>query len=82
MYWISKYALSDGILKAVLERCSNDEAGGYIISDGKRKNGFVSCSKEYWHSDRKDAVTEADLMRKKEILRLQKRIDKLNKMEF
>lgn len=77
--WITKYALTKGIVKAEAEtegldrdvvRVTSGEYAGAILSRGG------------WCDSHEDAVAKAEDMRKKKILSLQLQIDRLTRMQF
>ena len=76
--WITKYALTDGIIEADAELCGLD-----IISaswdNGTRCNNFKG---EEWWSTKKNAIEKAEEMRQKKITSLKKQIEKLEGMRF
>lgn len=79
-FYITKYALSQGIKTAEAQECGDDmieergAAGGYT-------QYFHGEGKE-WHRSREAAVKRAEEMRKKKIESLFKQISKLEKMSF
>lgn len=76
--FISKYALSKGIIEVEAERY--DEQSVYV----KLPNAHVSSmfSGKNWHLTRKEAVDRAEAMRDAEIVRLEKKIQALKKLTF
>lgn len=76
--WITKYALTDGIIEADAEPCGLD-----VISaswdNGERCNNFKG--EEWWRS-KKIAIEVAEEMRQKKIESLKKQIKKLEGMRF
>lgn len=76
--WITKYALTDGIIEADAELCGLD-----IISaswdNGTRCNNFKG---EEWWSTKKNAIEKAEEMRQKKIASLKKQIKNLEGMRF
>ena len=76
--WITKYALTDGIIEADAELCGLD-----IISaswdNGARCNNFKG---EEWWSTKKNAIEKAEEMRQKKIASLKAQIEKLEEMSF
>lgn len=75
--YITKYALSDGILEKEAEEC--DRFPGMIITDdgahfhGEGKN---------WTRTKEAAVARAQEMKAKKIKSLKKQIEKLERMKF
>ena len=76
--WITKYALTDGIIEADAELCGLD-----IISaswdNGTKCGNFGS---EEWCGRKKSAVKKAEEMRQKKITSMKKQIEKLERMRF
>lgn len=74
--WITKYALTKGILEKEVEDCG----------DGMVKDSESYLPSYYhgtdWHKDKKSAVAKAEEMRIKKISSLEKQIKKLEKMNF
>ena len=75
--WITKYALSSGIVERVVEHTGID---GMI----ERRDCY---SPEYfhgddWHYSKEGAVLKAEEMRKRKITSLEKQIEKLKKKDF
>jgi hypothetical protein len=84
--WITKYALTKGIIKAEVEECEN-AAGEFRGMIALRRSGvswpqyFHGESKE-WHRTYEAALEKADEMRQAKIKSLQKQIAKLQGVEF
>lgn len=74
--WITKYALTRGILEKEVEDCGD----GMV----REKESFFPAYYHGtdWHTDKQSAVAKAEEMRKKKIASLKKQIDKLEKMKF
>lgn len=76
--WITKYALTDGIIEADGFLCWKD-----IISaswdNGTRCDNFAG---EEWWNTKKQAIEKAEEMRQKKIDSLKKQIEKLEGMRF
>lgn len=74
--WITKYALTKGILEKEVEGCR----------DGMARESESHFPTYYhgtdWHKDKKSAIAKAEEMRKKKIASLKKKIEKLEKMKF
>lgn len=74
--WITKYALTKGILEKEVEDC-----GDGMVRE--KENHFPTYYHGTdWHNDKQLAVAKAEEMRKKKIEALKKKIDKLEKMKF
>lgn len=76
--WITKYALTRGIIEAEIYMPS----GEYITIT--RINGCLSTTLKpgEWFTSKEDAIKKAEEMRKIEIEKLTKKIKKLEKMRF
>lgn len=70
--WISKYALTRGIY----EEDNTSEAA--IACRNARPTTYYRG----WHSTHKEAIAQAELMRKKKILSLTKQLARLERMRF
>jgi hypothetical protein len=71
--YITKYALTKGIIEASIP----DPAEGVIIYfKGKR------FKQPEWHLSQSEAITEAEIMRKRKIVALRKSISKLEAKSF
>lgn len=78
--WITKYALTQGIIeKEVREGGKGFE--GMIVTKDKYPACFHGEGKE-WHRTKESAIKEAEEMRKKKIESLKKQIKKLEVMKF
>ncbi len=77
--WITKYALTNGIIKAEAEAygLSRD-----IVRVTSGKYAGTILSKNGWCGSHEEAVAKAEDMRRKKILSLQKQADKLTRMQF
>lgn len=74
--WITKYALTKGILEKEVEDC-----GDGMVSE--RGRYFLACYRGTdWHTDKKSAIAKAEEMRKKKIASLKKQIENLERMKF
>lgn len=87
MYFITKYALTEGIRTVdatLIEHCDNEsmigqvQAGGH---SGSLRQYFHGEGKE-WHRTRSDAVKRAEEMRAAKIKSLEKSLAKLQKLKF
>lgn len=77
--WITKYALTKGIIEADGELISSDSVS--ILNRGLSlpTHWFY---KGDWHSDKQSAIQKAEEMRQKKIASLKKQIKKLEEMRF
>ena len=77
--WITKYALTDGIIEADAESCGNSSIASVSWNNGTR------CTKLYWgeyYLSKESAIKKAEEMRQKKIESLKKQIKKLEEMRF
>ena len=76
--WITKYALTNGIIEAEAEPC------GFDIISASWDNG-TRCTNLYWEEcylSKKFAIKKAEEMRQEKIASLKKQIKKLEEMMF
>lgn len=82
--WITKYALTDGIVEAQQVPGAPYEGKEYaffIGENGQYNTGFYVPSEElFW--DRESAIKKAEEMRREEIESLKQQIKKLEEMRF
>lgn len=74
--WITKYALTKGILEKEVEDCGD----GMVRESGNHFPTYYHRTD--WHKDKESAIAKAEEMRKKKIASLKKQIEKLEKMKF
>ena len=74
--FITKYALTQGILKREVNAC----APATMVRDAINLGTFYHGSE--WHTTWYAAYAKAEDMRQKKIISLQKQISKLGKLEF
>lgn len=77
--WITKYALTDGIIEADANPVL---CGSVCISDIISPVLCRILNEGEWHSDKKQAIDKAEEMRQKKIASLKKQIEKLKEMRF
>lgn len=80
--WITKYALTRGIIEAEIDEVKNV---GYCHAYWIDKNGYKCDSffhSRYFEKDKESAVAKAEEMRQKKIASLKKQIQNLEKMKF
>lgn len=77
--WITKYALSRGIIEADGEFTSSDSVSILNRDLPLSTHWFY---KGDWHSDKESAIKKAEEMRQKKIESLKKQIKKLEEMRF
>lgn len=75
--WISKYALSKGIIETEI-----DEQTPGITFFSNNMHFDSNSVGIYWHRSKKGALLRAEEMRQKKIASLKKQIEKLEKMKF
>lgn len=76
--WITKYALTDGIIEAVAE------VGGFdtITATWDNETRCDNFKGEEWWNTKKNAIEKAEEMRQKKIASLKRQIEKLERMRF
>ena len=77
--WITKYALTTGIIETEAEECGYDMIhvpGADVTHSYYHKEG------KEWHRTKEAAITRAQEMRRAKISSLKKQIDKLEKMSI
>ncbi len=77
--YITKYALTKGILRGEVELCSCDNTMVKISNNGNFAGYFLANE---WYKEKKDAIKHAEIMKIKKIEALRRKIDKLSRMEF
>ena len=77
--WITKYALTKGIIEADARLTSSDSISIKELNSDLNSNWFY---KGDWHSDKESAIKKAEEMRQKKIDSLKKQIEKLERMRF
>lgn len=76
--WITKYALTDGVIEADVESCSSN------IASVSWDNG-TRCMNLHWsecYLSKEFAIKQAEEIRQKKIESLKKQIKKLEEMRF
>ena len=76
--WITKYALTDGIIEGDASMCVFDRAT-VDLKNSKYEIDFYGSD---WHYDKESAIRQAEEMRQKKIGSLKKQIEKLEGMRF
>ena len=77
--WITRYALTDGILDTDAKVCFDADATGNMISCDR---GYFHGDGRDWHRTKEAALVRAEKMRQKKIASLKKQIEKLERMKF
>lgn len=75
--WITKYALTSGIIEIEARVCNND-----MIEYGELHLEYVHGEGTQWHRSHETAIFRAEEMKIKKIKSLQKNIKKLEDMTF
>lgn len=80
--WITKYALSSGIMETDAEVCGVGD--GRMIRVLKKEGEYADnyFHKPHWHEKREEAVTHAESMRVKKVVSLKNSIAKIEKLKF
>ena len=78
--YISKYALTSGVLEIDAEICTyvSDD----MIEDVNRKHTYYHGKGKNWHLTKEAAIKVANKMKEKKITSLKKQIDSLNALTF
>lgn len=76
--WITKYALTKGILEKECE----DRGNGAVKEAENRFPIYYHREGDEWHRTKESAIKKAEEMRQKKIASLKKQIEKLEKMRF
>lgn len=77
--WITKYALTKGIIEADAKLTSSNSVSIMELNTDLKMHWFY---KGDWHSDKESAIKKAEEMRQKKIESLKKQIQKLEEMRF
>lgn len=76
--WITKYALTQGILELEAERCNNTNPD--LIKT--EKHGFFLGEGKEWYTTKEEAITKAEQIKQAKINGLKKQLKKLENMSF
>jgi len=82
-YWISKYALTQGIFEIEAEKREGYEGAENYIKH--KLNGMMvsyAIEGKEWHKTKEEAIIRANELRIKKVASMKKQIAKLEKMEF
>ena len=77
--WITKYALTRGIIEADGELTSSDSVSILNRDLSLPTHWFYNGD---WHSDKESAIQKAEEMRQEKIASLKNQIEKLEEMRF
>lgn len=80
--WISKYALTRGIIEADATRCSTGDMVKVEKGSGSDRVIYFHGEGRDWHLTLNGAVAKAEEQRKKKIVVLKKTLSKLERMDF
>lgn len=75
--WITKYALSEGIVEVDTEVCTGD-----MIQTHEKWPRYFHGEGRGYHTEKQSAINHADKMRQKKIASLKKQIERLEKLRF
>lgn len=79
--WVTKYALTTGVIAATFESQFNEKAI-CVYAGPSRGNRTEMYHLPHWHRSRDAAVAHAEEMRVAKIASLQKQAERLRKMAF
>ena len=79
--WITKYALTDGIIEAESDVKTQTKKKLFAFWNNDEFGGFYPQKEEVFF-DRESAIKKAEEMRQKKIASLKKQIKKLEEMRF
>jgi len=79
--WITKYALTQGILEDYVVVCHDTDKNMVKIAGGSWTDIFHGEGKE-WHRTKESAIKCAEEMRLKKISSVEKQLQKLKDMKF
>lgn len=77
--WITKYALTDGIIERDVEICHEVSS---TMAEVKNNPYGEYYYKPHWHESREEAIARAEQMRLRKIASLEKQIAKLRELRF
>lgn len=79
--WITRYALTEGIIEGEGILCKTSEGMIEImLRPGDYRTTYIH--RPHWHGSREQAVKYAELMRESKIKSLRKSIEKMKKLTF
>ena len=78
--WITKYALTQGIIEIEAEECGKGFEG--MIQTKEKCPSYYHGEGKDWHRTKEDAIKKAEKIRQKKIESLKKQIKKLEEMRF
>ncbi len=76
--YVTKYALTQGIIEFIGERCSNPKMIRRRV--GGRQTEYYN--KPYWHENKQDALNHVEKMRKSKIESLERKLTILKELKF
>lgn len=81
--YVTKYALTTGILKIVAEDCFDTATGMIVQVEPKTKTGWSTYyHKGDWFATESEAMERAKEKRRKKLASLRKQFDRLEKLEI
>lgn len=80
--WITKYALTKGILKGVGVVSDDSEVVRVDTLSSKKSTSYFHGRGKDWHLSEEGAKSQAERMRQRKILSLQKQLAKLEKIRL
>jgi hypothetical protein len=81
-FFVTKYALTDGIIECEGEICSDVSEKMIAVKNKHHFPDKTHYHKPYWHVTRSGAAAHAEELRVKKIASLRKQIAKLEKLTF
>jgi len=77
--WITKYALTKGILEIEAELC---DSPGMIKDQNNGWNSYYHGEGKDWHKSKEAAIERAEYMRQNKLKSIRTKINKLQKLTF
>jgi hypothetical protein len=79
--WITKYALTQGILEKEADICKT-VSGDMIEIQGTRFAEYYHGKGRDWHLTKEDAIKKAEKMKQNKIKNIEKQLDNLRNLKF
>lgn len=79
-FWLSKYALTKGIIEVDAEYCDEKTDMIKVLDDSYK--GYYQGKGINWHTTKEDAIERAEILRTRKIEYHKKQIEKLEEMNF
>ncbi|MDD5722669.1 MAG: hypothetical protein PHY29_02890 [Syntrophales bacterium] len=80
--WITKYALTDGIVECEVEAPSHDCPKMIVVKASSPGTYNQYFYKPDWHTTREEAVKRANVMKDKKLVSLRNQIEKIKELKF